>query len=162
MLRMIVITLAVFCATVAVGIGVGIGILTLTSKKSETPSSTASVSPTPVASAPTNTPTPTIAPTPATKMTALKLLVVNATTKAGYAGQIADKIKAAGVKSVTASNAKGTYSTAGNFLLPKNATASAHLSNLETASGLKLKLGDSKIETEDPKGLYDAVIVLNE
>ena len=161
MLRMIVITLAVFCATVAVGIGVGVGLLYLSNMRNgDNVSPVADVSPSTAPSGPTATPVPTTAPTPSTKLETLKLLVVNATTKAGYAGQVAATLKKAGLTNVTAANAKGTYKT-GNFFLAKDATASAHLGGLQTASGLKLTVGE-KIETEDPNGSYDAVLVLAE
>ena len=86
--------------------------------------------------------------------------MVNATDKAGYAGQIKDKLVKAGFKNATAGNAKGTYTAKTDIIFQKKADE-AVLSAIEKASGLGLTSDDSA-KQEDPQGSYDAVIVLNQ
>ncbi len=157
MIKMIAITLVVFIITVAVGVGIGFGLLTLSKSK-------APVSPTPtevVEVAPTATPEPTpiasasaqIAPADAS------VLIVNATTKAGYAGTIKDLLDKAKFGTVTAGNAKGEYDTATNNLVLMSEENAAFILELEKATDLGLAFSEG-YSTEDTKGTYDAVIVL--
>lgn len=116
------------------------------------------VEPTPE-STPTPTPTPT--PEPIAK-TDVNILVVNATTKAGYAGQTATVLKNAGYTKVQTGNAKGDYTSAGTFIMVKDT---------EKMPGIVAQLeGDTErsfeeivyTTVEDTSGRYDVVIVLNE
>lgn len=153
MVRMIFIGLASFFVTVGIGLGIGLGLLTFTK---ETPSTD-----TPVTQiTPTAEPTPTPTPTPAINRADHTLLVVNATTKAGYAGQIADKLEAAGFESVAAKNAVGDYET-GNFVLTDEANP-ALVSLLSTDTGLTLTQLTEEKTVEDPNNTYTIVIVLAE
>lgn len=157
MLKMVFITLAVFFATVAVGVGVGLGLLSLTSK--DTPESTPIVeeaTPTPVAS---SAPSPSPSPTPELKVADLSILVVNATTKAGYAGQFADKLETAEFGTVDVGNAKGEYEEGYYVLMTEENDKLEEL--LEKTLDLDLTYSD-EISTEDAKETYDAVIVLAE
>lgn len=166
MVKLIFIGLASFLVTIGLGIGLGLGIMMVSNKKpssqttviepavpSIVPSVTASVTPTASASA-TNTATKSAS----TKQTT-KVLVVNATKVAGYAGKIAAKLQSAGYTGVKTANAAGTYDP-GMYILQRT-SSEAEVTALTKASGLKLKAA-SGIETEDPKKLYDVVIVLAE
>lgn len=88
------------------------------------------------------------------------LLVVNATTKAGYAGQIAKLVEAAEFESVSASNAKGIYD-AGHYLLVAeiDSAAEALLAELQQATKLEITL-QADASAEDSQGEYAAVLVL--
>jgi hypothetical protein len=160
MMKMILITTGVFILTVAIGIGVGLAILKY-SGSDKTPE-------TPVVEVeePVSTPTPTPTPTPEASASAtidkktFSILIVNATTKAGYAGQIGTKLKAADFTKVTGGNAKGEYEDKGNYIYLKK-TDAALVKELSEASGLTLTEDDSA-KTEDAQGQYDAVIVLAE
>ena len=157
MIKMIAITLVVFIATVAVGVGIGFGLLTLS--KSKTP-----VAPTPtevVETSPTATPTPTPIASPSAQINPedASLLVVNATTKAGYASTIKDLLTKAKFGSVSAGNAKGDYETAENNLVLMAEENPVLLQQLEKATNLGLAFAEG-YATEDAKGTYDAVIVL--
>lgn len=155
MLKMVFVTLAVFFATVGIGIGLGLGVLQLTQQKTEEPAETVTevvASPTPAAS-----PSPSPSPEPEIDKASLSILVANATTKAGYAGENADKLEAADFGSVTAGNAQDEYE-AGHYLLLNEANQ-ALKNALEEATELELTVKESK-ETEDPKDQYDAILVL--
>ncbi len=164
----------IFVVTIVVGIGVGLGILMLTNKN---PFQTASTTPTPLPT-PVATPEPTVEPTPAptpdtassaatpapkketVNLAKLKILVVNATKVAGLAGATRDNLQKGDFSGVKTGNAKGTYQTAGNFVLMKDKDTSV-IKALEEASKLTL-VYDEDYQTEDPRGEYDAVIVLNQ
>ena len=93
-----------------------------------------------------------------------QLLVVNATTKAGYAGQVADDLEEAGFADVAAQNAKGDYEAKDYLLLDslaadQEASNQALLKEIETATGLTLELSD-QLTVEDTSGDYQAVVVL--
>lgn len=151
MVRMIVIGLVSFFVTVGIGLGIGLGLLTFTHSGNNgqaTPTPTVEVSP---------SVTPTPSPTPAFNRAEQKVLVVNATTKAGYAGTIADKLKAAGYKDITAQNAKGDYQT-GNYVLMATEDQSV-VDLLSKDTGLTLKFAKEKT-VEDPSGAYTLVVVL--
>ena len=164
----------IFVVTIVVGIGVGLGILMLTNKN---PFQTASTTPTPLPT-PVATPEPTVEPTPAptpdtassaatpapkketVNLAKLKILVVNATKVAGLAGATRDNLQKGDFSGVKTGNAKGTYQTAGNFVLMKDKDTGV-IKALEEASKLTL-VYDEDYQTEDPRGEYDAVIVLNQ
>jgi len=163
MLKMIFITIAAFAITVAVGIGVGLLFLKFTNtSQSET-------SPVVVVEEPAATPepSPTVDPdaTPAASIDTakIKIHIVNATTKAGYAGTIKSQLTDADFSAVTAGNAKGEYKEVGTYiLLSKTYKASAELIELiENATKLTLTELDDK-NTEDPANAYDVVLVLAE
>lgn len=111
---------------------------------------------------PTPEPTPTPLPLPEIDKAAQKLLVVNATTKAGYAGTVAARVKAAEFTQVTAQNAKGIYEP-GDFLLVKEdtATAQALLKELNQATQLEMTLVVG-MDKEDTSNAYSAILVLNQ
>jgi hypothetical protein len=159
MLKMIFVTLAVFFATVGIGIGLGLGVLQLSQNKgTDEPTSpvvVASPSPTPLPS-----PSPSPSPSPIADKSEIDILIVNATTKAGYAGTQATKLKAAEFTSITAGNAKGEYET-GNFILMTEENK-ALISEIEEATGLAFTYQAKNKETEDPNKKYDVVIVLAE
>lgn len=157
MIKMIAITLVVFIATVAVGVGIGFGLLTLSKSK-------APVAPTPtevVEATPTATPSPTPVASPSAQINPedASLLVVNATTKAGYASTIKDMLTKAKFGSVSAGNAKGDYETAENNLVLMAEENTVLIQQLEKATNLGLAFAEG-YATEDAKGTYDAVIVL--
>ncbi len=175
MTKMITITLLVFIGTIAAGVGFGMLFLNYTNKSStSTPIVEIQASPTPMAtveptpepasgssvasgSAKNGTGSATIVSGPTAN---LKIFVVNATTKAGYAGQIKDLIVKAGFKSAATGNAKGEYTEKGNFVYQKKADDSA-LQSIEKASGVDLTI-DETAKQEDSQGSYDVVIVLNQ
>jgi hypothetical protein len=166
--KVIGITIGALVVTVALGVGIGFGVLKLTEKRgsaldqspvvmtSSEPTSSAVASPSvaPVASPST---------TPASSFPAkskAKILIVNATKVAGQAGKLKSTLAAAGYKTIDTGNAKGTYSTPGMFVLLAKDDAATE-STLSTDSGTTLTFKDAK-DTEDPKGAYDAVIVIGQ
>lgn len=160
MMKMILITTGVFILTVAIGIGVGLAILKY-SGSDKTPETPVVEVEEPVATpAPTPTPTPEASASATIDKKTFSILIVNATTKAGYAGQIGTKLKAAEFTKVTGGNAKGEYEEKGNYIYLKK-TDAALVKELSKASGLTLTEDDSA-KTEDAQGQYDAVIVLAE
>ncbi|MDA1079448.1 MAG: LytR C-terminal domain-containing protein [bacterium] len=163
MLKMVFITVAAFAVTVAIGIGVGLLFLKFTG------SSQTETSPVVVVEEPTTTPEPTVVPTPEASPAAsidvktFKLHVVNATTKAGYAGTIKTSLTDAKFAKVTSGNAKEEYDKPGTYLLPSvDFKENAELIKLvETATKLTITEMDEK-DAEDPAKTYDAVLVLAE
>ncbi|MBP7875426.1 LytR C-terminal domain-containing protein [Candidatus Woesebacteria bacterium] len=172
MTKMIMITLLVFVGTVALGIGVGMLVLKYTSKPAvTTPVIEVQATPTPAMTDDTAEDASSSAASDSGKlngadsatvsatMAQQKILVVNATTKAGYAGKIKDLLTDAGYKNVTAGNAKGTYTTEDDFIFQKKENAEL-LSSLNKMSKLVFS-SDDTAKQEDASGAYDAVIVLN-
>ncbi len=159
MLRMIFIALAVFAVTVAVGVGGGLAILKFSGSAGsteETPIVAVETTPTPEATAtPEPTPDATESATPAN----LKILVVNATTKAGYAGTFKTKIEQAKLGTVTATNAKGKYD--GGYVTYMKERNDAILTRLDTATDVETTF-DEAAKAEDPQGTYDLILVLAE
>lgn len=154
--KMIFIGFLSFVVTIALGVGIGLAYLQWTNHSTDNK---------PVVEVePSVTPEPTPTPTPSIQINKAdyKILVVNATTKAGYASTVADQVKEADFEDVSAKNAKGIYE-AGDYLLVKedNASNSALLKELETATNLTLTL-NTDIEDEDSAGTYDAVLVLGQ
>lgn len=153
MLKMVFITVAVFFLTIAIGVGVGLGILKLSGEKQ-----TAEPEQVVVTQTPTPTPSPTPTPVPIDKE-ALSILVVNATTKAGYASQIKTLLTTNDIEDVDTGNAKGEYEAGMYVLMAEENTALIKL--LEESTKLTLEFADT-IKTEDAASNYDAVIVLAE
>ena len=152
MVRMIVIGLISFFVTVGIGLGIGLGLLSFT--RSSTTEQT--VEPTPTAEV-TTEPTPTPIPTPAVNRADHQVLVVNATTQAGYASEIAEKLETAGFADVTAQNAKGDYEPGNYVLLAEDDPAL--VSVLSEDTGLTLAFAEGKA-VEDAAEAYTIVIVL--
>lgn len=164
MLKMIGIALLSFVVTIGLGIGIGLGYLQLSNKKIAQPTENTTEQVEEVVEVePTATPTPEPV---AINKEDYALLVVNATTTAGYAGQIATKLEEAGFSDVAAGNAKGDYE-AKNYLLlssleaDQEASNQALLTEIETASGLSFELSD-QLSVEDSAKKYQAVVVLGE
>ncbi len=159
--KMVGLTFLVFALTVAVGVGLGLGFLKFTSGGF---GKTAQASPTP---SPTIQPSPTTQPSPTPDASAsaqidkakTNILIVNATSIAGYAGKTKKSLEDAGYKNVSASNAKGEYED-GTYVLMKTKNE-ALIAELAKITKLKLEF-DPGITTEDPKNQYQAVIVLAE
>lgn len=155
-LKMLLIMLMVFLVTVAVGVGIGLLVLRLTGQ-SLTPTPAPEPSPSPVASvAPSPSPSPSPEPV---ERGELSILVVNATTQAGYAGGTRTKLVNAGYEEVTAANAKGEYEPGLYVLMPENNPAL--VAALSADSGLNLTFAEG-YNTEDPTAQYNAVVVLAE
>ncbi len=155
MVKMVFVALVSFFITVGIGLGIGLGFLTFTNKQQTANETTA----TPVTEiSPTLEPTvtPTLEPVDRASYT---VLVVNATTKAGYAGEIAAVLEEAGFVDVQAANAKGDYET-GNFILAKEDNKNL-TKTLEEDMALTLEFSEEK-ELEDATDKYDFVIVLAE
>ncbi|MFZ5437716.1 MAG: LytR C-terminal domain-containing protein [Patescibacteria group bacterium] len=155
MVKMVFVALVSFFITVGIGLGIGLGFLTFTNKQQTANESMV----TPVAElSPTLEPTttPTLEPIDRASYT---VLVVNATTKAGYAGEIATVLEKAGFTDVQAANAKGDYET-GNFILAKEDNNNL-IKTLEEDMALTLEFSEEK-ELEDATDKYDFVIVLAE
>lgn len=165
MVKLIFIGLASFFVTIGLGIGLGLGIMMVSNKKPASQPTViepavpsiapiATTSATPTASASTK-----VASKSASTTQTTKILVVNATKVAGYAGKIATKLQSAGYVGVKTGNAAGTYQP-GIYILQRQTDESV-LNAITKASGLSVKAA-SGIDTEDPKKLYDAVVVLAE
>lgn len=153
MLKMVFITIAVFFITIAIGVGVGLGLLKMSDKQPEEPVATV-VEETP-------TPEPTVEPTPEPVEIVkedLSILVVNATTKAGYAGKIKTLLVDAEIEDVDAANAKGEYEEGTDYLLMKEENEALQ-TLLEESTELEFKYS-ADIDIEDTAEEYDAVIVL--
>lgn len=152
----LVVLIATLAITMAIGAGIGFAVLRLTNSLGEEQITTTSTSsPSPSASV---APSPSPSPSPAAiQKDTMTILVVNATTTPGYAGTTKTKLETAGFKSVKAANAKGEYEP-GTYVLMKTQDASL-ISALEKDTALTLSFATG-IATEDPKGEYDAVIVL--
>lgn len=160
MLKIALITVLAFAATVAVGVGVGVGLVSYSGSKTPPP-------PTQVVEDQTATPTVEVTPEPTASPAAelaledLSVLVVNATTTAGLAGTVSEDLEAAGVGSASAVNAKGTYTDATSDLVLMPEDNDALVAQLSEASGRDLEYAEG-FATEDSTGTYDAVIVLTQ
>lgn len=158
MMKMIILIILAFVITVSVGLAVGYFLLNQSGGGAST-SPTPTPTPETAAVEPTATPAPTLAPVDPAEVS---VLVVNATTKAGYAGQISAKLEAAGFTETSTGNAKGEYATASADLVLMTEDNPSLVSTLSTATGLSLTFTDEGVTTEDPQGTYDAVIVLTQ
>ncbi|MEA2056311.1 MAG: LytR C-terminal domain-containing protein [Patescibacteria group bacterium] len=152
--KILFIGLTSFAVTVAIGVGLGLGVLKLSQTDTEVV--------TPVAeteeATPTEVPTPSPTEAPAINKEELTIKVVNATTKAGYAGTISDQLEEASYGQVTAKNASGDYEEAGYFLLMEEENQ-ALLDEISQDLDLELTYS-AEVDIEDPKGEFDAVLVL--
>lgn len=157
MLKMLGISFLVFLLTVAIGIGVGRGFIYLTQERAGQEATQTPVAST--TSEPSPSPSPSPSPEPAIDAKELSVLVVNATTKAGYAGQSRTKLEDADFGEVAAGNAKGKYE-AGTYVLMKTENT-ALITLLEETLGQSLTY-QADTAVEDPQAKYDAVIVLAE
>ncbi len=157
MLKMIFVSVAVFFLTVGIGVGLGISYLTVSEQNapSPTPVATITATPTPVV----ETIVPSASPAAQLKLDELSVLIVNATTKAGYASTIKKMLTEADFVDVDTGNARGDYEE-GNYLLMTEENSEL-LTLVEEATDLTFTYS-SEIKTEDLKGSYDAVLVLNE
>ncbi|MCB9800707.1 MAG: hypothetical protein H6773_00855 [Pseudomonadales bacterium] len=155
MMKMIFITVAVFFATVAIGVGVGLGLLKVTQQgETVTPAvETVEASPEPSPS-----PKPEVVEFDPTGN--YSVLVVNATTKAGYAGTIKSDLIEAEFEDVDAANAKGEYEE-GNFILVDEEIPGL-LTFIEEATDLNFELDTENKSQEDAAEAYDFVVVLAE
>ncbi|PIY80193.1 MAG: hypothetical protein COY80_04165 [Candidatus Pacebacteria bacterium CG_4_10_14_0_8_um_filter_42_14] len=160
MVKMIFITVTAFAVTVAVGIGIGLAFLKISDKNSTDVSPVVEVEQPGMAE---SSPTPEPSPEPTVELAVadLKILVVNATTKAGYAGQIGAKLESADFAKAATGNAKGEYADAGTYLLVSEEYAdnAELLAAVNKATELEVTYLSGK-DTEDPTGKYDMVLVL--
>jgi hypothetical protein len=161
----------IFVGTIALGIGIGLGILALTDNNPFGGDAPASIEPTPLPTAtPEATPEPIIVSSDSAEveedegeeidLTKVKILVVNATSVTGLAGTLKTTLEKEGFTGVTTGNAKGSYDTAGVFVLMKERDTNL-IKALEAGSGKTLTY-DEDYKIEDSSGAYDAVIVINE
>jgi len=153
LVKVILIGIISFAVTVGVGVGIGFGVLKLTENKQsiETPV----VDETEVTL--TEAPEPTATPAPEIDKEELSIKVVNATTKAGYAGTNSSKLEDAGYGEVVAKNALGEYDEGVYLLMPEENEALVKA----VAEDLEMEVGYAEgYETEDPNEEYDAVLVL--
>jgi hypothetical protein len=87
----------------------------------------------------------------------VSLLVVNATTIAGKAGDVKADLDEEDFQRVTAANAKGDYPAGANYVLMEEENA-ALISLIEELTGLEFEYSDQD-NAEDPQGSYTAVVV---
>lgn len=158
-LKMIMIALLSFVVTVALGVGIGYAVLQLTNK--QTPELNLSDEVTDVLEEPQVTPEPELVEI---NKEDYQLLVVNATTKAGYAGIVANDLEEAGFEDVVARNAKGEYEEGFYLLLSdlgeeQEASNQALLKEIQEITKADWQLSD-KIEIEDVDASFGAVLVL--
>jgi len=154
MLKMVFITLAVFFITIAIGIGVGLGLLKMSDKKPEEANPVVVTEPEVTPEVLEETPEPIIE----INKEELSILVVNATTKAGYAGKIKTLLIDNDIADVKAGNAEGDYEDGLDYILMTEENEALE-KLLEEVIELDLKFSPD-IEVEDLDGNYDAVIVL--
>lgn len=162
MIKMILLSVGVFIVTVGIGVAVGMTVFRKDTTQQETPVVETEATPEPSA-----TPEPTPDPAEATESASteeldkskLKILVVNATTKAGYAGTVKGSLDDAGYGTVSAGNAQGTYD-AGIYALMTEEN-SALIQALAADTNLDVVFQDG-IETETTDTSFDAVVVLAE
>jgi hypothetical protein len=154
--KVFLIGLASFVVTVAIGVGIGFGVLKLSQPDSQEIESPVVEEPANAIS-PTQEPSPT--PEPSIDRKELSIKIVNATTRAGYAGQTANLLAEAGYGQVTASNASGDYEPGLYVLLPEDNQALVEL--LKQDLDLDLQAAEG-YEIEDPRSEYAAVVVLAE
>jgi len=88
----------------------------------------------------------------------LSILVVNATTKAGYASKVKALLVDAEIEDVDAGNAKGEYEEGTDYLLMLEENSELQ-TLLEESTELEFEYS-AEIAVEDTAEKYDAVIVL--
>lgn len=158
MLKSLLVAFVVFLITVGIGAGIGGGYIYLTQRQSgdntQTEEPIASDQPSEEAS-----PTPEPSPEESIDVSEKSILIVNATTKAGYAGESKSKLENADFGAVAAANAKGDYEE--GFIVLMDEEDTSLIDALEEALEFELEFSD-EISTEDPDETYDAVVVLAE
>lgn len=166
MLKMVLITTIAFIITIAVGVGLGLGFLKFAGSSDEVPTPTVEVEEQPVPEEPQEEASPSAEteesePDAATvDLAELKVLVVNATTRAGYAGEIRSDLLSGDFEDVTAGNASGTYEDGGILVYLKESNSTV-ISAIESATDLDTTTLDDA-QAEDAQGRYDVIIVLAE
>lgn len=157
-LKVLFIGLAVFFTTIAVGLGAGM--LFLNWFQSPSPEPTPVV--VEVEESETPEPTPEPIPDPADELDVSELsgLVVNATTRAGFAGQVETALETGDFESIAARNARGEYDT-GTYLLvaTDDADARALKAVIEDLTGYTVEISTEKT-VEDATDQFDFVVVL--
>lgn len=159
MIRMIFITLAVLFVTVGVGVGLGLGFLTISNRNQADTTPIVEVS-----EAPESMPEPTMEPEPSptpepVDVANLDVLVVNATTTAGKAGEYKTILTDNDFENVDAGNAKGDYEP-GTYVLMETESP-AIMAAVEEALDLVVTYSE-KVSIEDPDSDYDFVLVIGE
>jgi hypothetical protein len=158
-LKVFLIGLGSFVLTVAIGVGVGYGLLQLSQPTTE-PIEEPQVEWTePVDDAEDIEEEAEEEQVEEIDRAEYSLRVVNATTRAGYAGTIASTLEEAGFSTVDAKNAAEDYEP-GNYVLMEEESPEL-LSILSEDLDLELSFLEG-YEAEDPRGDFDAVIVLGE
>ncbi|MCB9802078.1 MAG: hypothetical protein H6774_03235 [Pseudomonadales bacterium] len=162
MVKLLSIVLIVFLVTVGVGVGVGFLFIRMKAGDVSLPTST----PTPVVEV-VSTPDPSPEPTPEASESAqvttseLDVLILNATSTAGYASSTKADMPLGEYNSIDTGNATGEYEPGMYLLTPEDNPEL--LEQLSADSGLELVAGtQEEYNTEDPSGEYNAVIVLAE
>lgn len=154
----ILLTVGVALVISLIGGGIVISQQALQNSSGEQVSPTDEITPTPMAEAePTATPTPEVTPIPKDE---INILVVNATSIAGYAGETSDTLEEAGYENVTAANAKGEYED-GTFIMVKDEEQTQLIAQIVSDSDLELETLEYS-DVEDTQERYDVIIVLNE
>jgi len=159
MLKMVFVSLSVFFLTVGIGVGLGLGYLTISNKDATIDEPEVIAEEVPVVEEGQEEASPTPSPSPEIAKDELEILVVNATTKAGYAGEIKSLLTADDFENIDAGNAKGDYEE-GNYILMSEEN-NGLIDLISDVTDLEFVYSD-EIKTEDIKGSYDAVIVLAE
>ena len=156
-IKIFLIGLGSFVLTVAIGVGVGYGLLQLSQPSTE---------PIEEPQVEIVEPTPELIEETQTEeivseidRSQYSIRVVNATTKAGYAGTVATTLENAGYETVDAKNAVESYEP-GMYVLMIEESANL-ISALSEDLELELVFSEG-VEAEDPRSEFDAVVVLAE
>ena len=167
MLKMFFIGLSVFFATIGIGIAIGASVLGMdmfspfmqrnnqdTVEEQTQTDTQEEVEP---------TPTPEPSPEPeALEIEELSVLVVNATTRAGYAGQIQDSLAELDFEQVNAGNASGDYEPGMYLLVGEEFTQTTELlAIINEQLEEEFTIGEEKT-IEDATNRYDVVVILAE
>lgn len=158
MIKMVFITLAVFFITIAIGIGVGLGLLKMSDKTSKEEVAPIVVTESETPKEASDSATTEVVEEKKVDKETVSIYIVNATTKAGYAGKIKAMLTEEEFSKLTAGNAEGEYEADTDYVL-MNEEDTTLITTLEAATGLELKFS-SETKIEDPDGKYDAIIVL--
>lgn len=153
-IKVFLIGLGSFLVTVAVGVGIGAGLLQLSQPKTE-PVEEPQVEWTEPEQVEEPEPTPKIE----IVRSEYSIRVVNATTKAGYAGQIASTLEEKEYAKVDAKNAVEDYES-GSYVL-MNEEIEGLVETLSEDLEMELSFVEGA-EAEDPDDEFDAVVVLAE
>ncbi len=160
-LKVFLIGLGSFILTVAVGVGIGVGLLKISQSSTQPAEEPLVEWSEPAVEIEEGADQPEEVESEVVELdrSEYSIRVVNATTKAGYAGEIANKLKAQEYKSVDAKNAVESYEE-GNFVVMNEENADL-INALSEDAGLELVYLEGT-EAEDPSQEYDAVVVLAE